>query len=95
MPDEKGILSAEERQKCDEWVKNHMSGPVECPICKTTEWEIEDHLVKDHILIPGQRNMEGTHVYAFFMLCCKRCRHTMFVNAVDAKVIPKKHQPSA
>ncbi len=85
MPDDKGILSVEEREKCDKWFKDHMSGPVECPICKMTDWEIEDYLVKDHILIPGKRNVEGTLVYAFFMLCCKKCRHTMFVNAVDAE----------
>ncbi len=90
MPDEKGILSSEEREKCAAWFKQHACGKVECPICKIDAWEIENSLVKTHVLIPGQRSVEGAPMYAFFLVCCRKCRHTLFVNAVDARIIPNK-----
>jgi hypothetical protein len=89
MPDDKGNLSVEEREKCAAWFNQH-GGNVACPICKTSEWEIEEQLVKHHVLIPGRRNVEGVPVFAFFMVCCKKCRHTMFINAVDAKIVPNR-----
>ena len=87
MPDAKGFLSAEEREKCAAWFKEHSSGKAECPICKTDQWDIEDHLVKTHILIPGQRSIEGVPMYSFFIVCCRKCRHTIFINAVDSQII--------
>jgi hypothetical protein len=95
MPDEQGLLSAEEREKCAAWFKEHGSDNVQCPICKTNEWEVEDRLVKTHVLIPGRRNVEGVPVYAFFMVCCRKCRHTMFINAVDAKIIKNRPPESS
>jgi hypothetical protein len=87
MPDAKGILTVEEREKCSAWFNEHSSGKVECPICKNNQWDIEDHLVKTHILIPGQRSIEGVLTYSFFMVCCRKCRHTIFINAVDSKIV--------
>ena len=95
MPDEKGLLSPEEREKCAAWFQQHSSGNVECPICKTSQWEIEDHLVKTHILVPGQRSVEGTPMFSFFLACCRNCRHTLFVNAVDSQVIQNRPPDSA
>jgi hypothetical protein len=90
MPDDRGILSSEEREKCAAWFLEHGSGSVQCPICKTSQWEIEDHLIKTHVLIPGRRSIEGVPMYSFFMVCCQKCRHTLFVNAVDAQIIPNR-----
>jgi hypothetical protein len=90
MPNEKGLLSTEEREKCAAWFQQQAAGNVQCPICKTDQWDIEDSLVKTHILIPGQRSLEGVPMYSFFLVCCRKCRHTIFVNAVDAGIIPNR-----
>src|ERR1051326_8598083 len=90
MPDDRGVLSIVERDKCAAWFEEMGRGSVECPICKTSKWNIEDHLVKTHILIPGRRRVEGGPMDWFFLVCCQKCSHTMFENAVDSNIIPPK-----
>lgn len=94
MPDSDGKLTFEEKERCAKWLSDKVPGDVTCPVCKTSKWEIADHLVCMSIFNPiGSTALLGT-VYPFFQLCCSNCANTILINAVDAKIVADKPIPA-
>jgi hypothetical protein len=93
MPDQHGRLTAEDHQKIRDWWVGRWSVPVICPVCKTGNWGIGEHVVVLH------RNgvdsyVPGTPSYQMILVYCKACSHTMFFNAVTMGILPP-YNPAA
>jgi hypothetical protein len=88
MPDPKGKLSQTEWDRAIAYVREQVSGQVVCVICKTNSWDVSDQVV---VAPPwnGQILLNTPAITPFIMVACKKCGHTMFVNAVSAGLFPK------
>jgi hypothetical protein len=87
MPDADGKLTPEDHQKIQAWwtTGNHWMGPVICPVCKTTEWSVADHIL---LLTRHSANglVSGSIAYPMIGVYCRNCSHTMLFNAVTMGV---------
>jgi len=83
MPDSSGRLTPEDHQKIQIWWSKHWSAPVICPVCKTSEWVLADHVV--NIVRHGTDAQVGAS-YPHIIVGCKTCAHAMFFNAVSIGV---------
>jgi hypothetical protein len=88
MPDAAGKLTAEDKQKCADWLNSFGKLPMLCPICGSKNWSIADHIVAPIVLGPGNGLQLGGVSYPQFMLISVPCGNTLFVNAVMAGVFP-------
>ncbi len=86
MPDDKGLLSAEDAAKCFKWINDHQPGDVTCAICGTTKWSIAAHVVEVRASTRAAVTI-GAPTYPLFQMICSNCGHTLFVNAIIAGVI--------
>ena len=84
MPDSNGVLTLEERQKIDEWIKVnwHMGN---CHICKKQKWALADHVVTP-ILFTGVGFTQGAG-YPQMMMICQVCGNTLYINAVNVGIV--------
>ena len=83
-------LSPAEQQRVQEWYKRVAPQGAECPICKSKEWAVLDHFVMPVAVSGAERSsiMLGGPAYVQFMLACKVCGNTQFINAFQSGVLP-------
>jgi hypothetical protein len=87
MPDVTGRLSAEDFATIQRWWKETWKAPVVCPVCKTREWSVGDHLVNIQRYAVDAA-APNTETYPQIMVSCKKCSHAMFFSAVRMGVSP-------
>lgn len=86
MPDVHGVLTPDDRQMVRDWFGKHWKEPVTCPVCKTDNWSIADHVVQlDRFAIDRM----AAPAYSYVMVTCLNCHHTLFFNAVAIGITPK------
>ncbi len=84
MPDYNGVLTVEDRQKIDDWIKNnwHMGN---CPVCKKQNWVLADHVVTP-MLYTGVGLTQGAG-YPQVMVICGVCGYTLYFNAATIGIV--------
>jgi hypothetical protein len=87
MPDDHGSLTQQDRDTIQRWWTGRWKNPVICPVCKTTEWWLAEHVVNFNRHAPDRWEPESVS-YPHIMVGCKTCFHTMFFNAVAVGVSP-------
>ena len=92
MPDINGVLSAEDNAKIQQWWSTRWKAPVQCPVCKTTDWSQAAHVVNipRHAIDASAPN---TVTYPHIIIGCKNCGHAMFFNAVQIGIPTAQSQP--
>lgn len=90
MPDAAGRLSPEDNAKIQNWWALHWKAPVVCPVCKTSEWLLADHVVN---LLRHAGDAQFGLSYPHIIVGCKSCSHAMFFNAVAIGVAPAWSSP--
>jgi hypothetical protein len=98
MPDEHGRLTEADNDLIERWWGQHSKDSVTCPVCKTTNWKIVEHLVNIQGNAAGA-NASNTPAYPHVIVTCKFCAHSIFFNAVQvgiaATYVPPAQQPAA
>jgi hypothetical protein len=95
MPDAAGKLTTEEHKKVQDWVaKFSPGGDAKCPICQTSTWFINPHLVQPVTLGAGFGLQLGGIGYPQITMNCIQCGYTMFLNAVMVGIIPSALPPA-
>ena len=93
MPANDGKLTDEEKLKLKNWVDRQWKGLKECPICRSPQWVIADHLVSPTIFSGGGNLVIGGTAYPLAMIISTPCGHTVFLNAVMAGLVPGGTEP--
>ncbi len=85
MPDYNGVLTEDERQKIDDWIKKnwHIRN---CPICRHQNWILADHVVMP-ILYSEYGITSSASGYPQIMIICKNCGYTLCFNAITMGII--------
>jgi hypothetical protein len=84
MPDFNGVLTTEDRNIIDSWIKVnwHMGN---CPVCRKQDWVLADHVVTP-MLYTGVGLAQGAG-YPQIMMICQVCGYTIYLNAVTVGII--------
>lgn len=87
MPDYNGVLTQEERQKIDVWLKKnwHMG---RCPVSNHQNWSLADHVVTP--MIHSGIGLTQESGYPQFMIICQGCGYTLYFNAITVGIIGGK-----
>jgi hypothetical protein len=85
MPDSSGRLTQADNEKIQQWWTRHWKSPVICPVCKTSDRSLADHVVniQRHAL---DSSVPNAITYPHIIVGCKTCAHAMFFNAVSIGV---------
>jgi len=98
MPDEHGRLAEAEYDLIERWWGQHSKDQVICPVCKTTDWKIAEHLVNIQTHA-ADANVGNTTPYPHIIVTCKFCAHSMFFNAAQIGIaaidMPPARKPNA
>lgn len=81
MPDSTGALTETERTLVREWFARHWNGPVQCAVCKGTEWTFGTHVLRMPREAPDAY-APFTYVFPYLPVNCNTCGHTLFFGAV-------------
>jgi hypothetical protein len=87
MPDEHGALSEADLAIIRKWWDQHWREPVVCPVCKTSEWRMANHVLKVH-RHGFDAFKDGTTIYPYIVVMCATCAHTMFFNSAKIGLPP-------
>ena len=90
--DTSASLSEEDKQKIIEWLNEKMdqaTGLI-CSICNTKKWIVGDDLVVAPVFKVSTIQIGGP-AYPQAMLICRKCGHTVFVNAVRIGLVEAKN----
>jgi len=84
MPDYNGVLTNEDRQKIDVWLKDNWHAG-KCPVCNQQNWVLADHVITP-MLYTGVGITQGAG-YPQIMVICQHCGYTLYFNAVIVGVL--------
>ncbi len=88
MPDKDGKLTPEDVKKVDEYLAKYSpGGEAICPICRSTNWYLNERLVQPVTLGPALGMQIGGVGYPQVMLNSNPCGYTMFINAVMLGIV--------
>ncbi len=87
MPDENWRLTEKEKEDIVAWVKEKWKN-FACPYSGDTSWNIGEILVQTTQFTGGSLRIGGP-IFPMFILTCDGCGHTVFVNAIQAGILPK------
>lgn len=90
MPDQGGRLTDADQEKARQWFAIHWKEPVVCPVCRTDNWTVGDHVVQS---ARWAQNMFAPPAYPFVMVACNSCHHTLLFNAVPMGIVPVYQEP--
>lgn len=89
MPGQDGKLTPDEYAKVREWLKRFPeSENTACPVCKSQEWLIAEHVVQPITVTHGNAFMMGGIGYPQVMLISLPCGYTRFMNSVVMGISP-------
>jgi hypothetical protein len=86
MPDPSGKLTQGERDHIVAWFKDHWKEPVTCPVCRSAEWAISDHVAKLIRWAPDAL-VDGTTAFPLVQVECKICSHVMLFGAASMGIM--------
>jgi hypothetical protein len=90
-PDPADKLTASEREAVLRWYGKNAPNDAICPVCQTKNWTVLDNFVTPLVVGNAKRNevrLFGPSVlYPHFMLVCKQCGNTLFINALRAGIL--------
>jgi hypothetical protein len=90
MPDLKGKLSEEEKQKIRSWIDaRRATALLICPVCNKTDWVVADHLVQPLTLGEKFAAMLGGTAYPVAQVVSLQCGYTMYFNAVLMGIVKR------
>jgi hypothetical protein len=100
LPDPADKLTDSEKGAVAQWYKENAPNDAVCPVCQTKNWSVFDNFVTPIVVGGRERNevrIFGPSVmYPHFMLSCKQCGNTLFINALKAGIIkPPTTEPSS
>jgi len=96
MPDKDGKMTEEELKKAHDWLSKFTPGAdTICPICRSSDWYINDRLVQPLTLGSMYSVQLGGIGYPQITMNCVQCGHTVFINAVVAGIVPSLPIPVA
>lgn len=87
MPDTDARLSQSEKQKIADWLNSRNSFGVDCPVCRSRQWSIADHVVAPSLVNAGGVGL-GVYPYPQAMVISE-CGYTMYLNLVAIGVVEK------
>ncbi len=87
MPDSTGKLSKKEKLTIIDNFEHRGWPPFKCPICRSDEWTVGDHLVQPLAVGCYNQVLFKGAAYPQVMLISKQCGYTMFINAVMAGIV--------
>ena len=91
MVDEKG-LTEEQRKKALDWINKRVPG-LQCPVCKTKSFGLQEYLTTPMIMTPDRGIQFGGVAYPQVMLICNHCTHTLLFNAVQMGILTESDEP--
>jgi hypothetical protein len=100
LPDPADKITDSEKEAVSRWYKENAPNDAICPVCQTKNWSVVDSFVTPVVVGGAKRNevrlFGPTVVYPHFMLSCKQCGNTLFVNALKAGILklPTTEPPS-
>jgi hypothetical protein len=92
MPDIYGRLTPEDNAKIQQWWVGRWKAPVVCPVCKTSEWSVNAHIV-NVLRYATDAYSPTASTYPHVMVTCKLCAHAMFFNAVQIGLVSVYQEP--
>ncbi len=81
MPDKKGKLSPEEKEKVKEWLEEKWKASNLCPVSHDNNWVIGDYTVTP-INFSSTGTILGGPISPQVMLICSTCGYTLYFNAM-------------
>lgn len=90
MPDERGNLTAEERDQVVKFFEQRGAKP-QCPSCGTEEWAFAAYVMELPIF-PNDPRAPLRRVYPVVAISCRNCAFLRMHAAVQVGLVPK-HQP--
>jgi len=87
MPDEKGKLSPEDKEKVQKWLKEKWKASSNCPISGDNNWIIGDYTVTP-MNYGARQAMIGGQIAPQVMLICSSCGYTLYFNAMLMGLFP-------
>jgi len=91
LPDPADKLTDSEKEAVAQWYKANAPNDAVCPVCQTKNWTVFDNFVTPIVVGSPQRNevriFGPTVMYPHFMLSCKQCGNSLFINALKAGII--------
>ena len=82
MPDEKGVLTSEDKEKIEKWLDERWKNR-NCPLCDSNDWEFESSFGN---ILPLYIVTTGTF-YSYVLIICNHCGYTHFLNAVTIGLV--------
>ena len=83
MADDTQKLTQEERDRIVQWIKKAMGDTkLPCPVCKSDDWLVAEHLVSTPIVSPQGGVTIGGPTYPHSPIICQICGFTYFINSV-------------
>ena len=95
-PDDRYLLSEDQRKKAQEHLIKHWGEHAPCTGCGKSNWSMGNALLRAGVLAPGQPggHIIGGPFYAFLPIFCMNCGHTLLVNAKSMDLIPDPDKQS-
>lgn len=87
-------LTLEQRQKIEKWFDEKAQVMGQCPVCRSRNFGLMDHMVAPPIFEANGGLTIGGPAYPMIMIACGHCGHTQFHNAVMIGLLPAA-QPAA
>ena len=98
LPDPADKLTDSEKEAVAQWYKQNAPNDAICPVCQTKNWSVYDNFVTP-LVVGGKRDnvvlFGPSVIYPHFMLSCKQCGNTLFINALKAGVLKPPTEPSS
>lgn len=93
MAEDSKELTQEERDRIIQWIveKSGDNTEMPCPVCKSNDWYVPEHLVIAPIVSPQGEVAIGGLGYPHSPIICQKCGFTYFINAARMG-ISRQHQ---
>lgn len=83
--DEKPTWTTSQKQRIEKWVEEKWEGSKPCPVCNTNDWNVSGNPAYVSVGSPDGEMFLGDN-FPFFVILCKNCGYTFFVNAILADI---------
>ena len=93
MPDQSGVLSAEDKQKALQWLNSKWTY-TPCPFhpATPTTWEIGDVVIRT-LPFSEAGVVLGGSTYPLLVVTCSVCGYSVLVNAIKAGIVTAAANP--
>lgn len=93
MADDKTILTPQQMEIGKKWINDHKVDAIVCPICKTSNWNMADRLVRMGLWGPDPYSI--TAAYPQIYLICQKCGNGLFIHASPTGILNPESDTTA